>query len=105
MSRGSLLPKPRSNVVIAVLVAAALGGCGSGSAQVSGPAVFAAHCAICHSISGSPAPEQQGGDLGQEHLPRSQLVQFTVEMPVVHRSLTSAELRAVVGYLQKAQRR
>jgi mono/diheme cytochrome c family protein len=101
---GALQQRPASAVAI-VLAAAMLGGCGGSATRVSGAAVFSAHCAICHSISGPPAPEQQGGDLGRAQLPRRQLVQFTTEMPVVNRPLTRAQLTAVVSYLFRAQRR
>ena len=93
-------------LVAAALVAAAISGCGSGGvAAASGSAVFASHCAICHSISGSSTPHQQGGDLEGLRLPRSELRQFTAEMPVIHSRLTARELRAVVGYVQSAERR
>jgi mono/diheme cytochrome c family protein len=88
-----------------VLAATAIGGCGTRAAGPSGAAVFTQHCAICHSISGPPAPEQQGGDLGHEHLARRDLVQFTAEMPIVRRPLTRSELRAVVDYVLRAERR
>jgi mono/diheme cytochrome c family protein len=88
------------------LVAAGISGCGSGGvAAVSGPAVFATHCATCHSISGSSTPRQQGGDLKSLRLPRSELLQYAAEMPVLHSRLTARELRAVVSYVQSAQQR
>ena len=90
----------------AALVAAGITGCGSsGAVAVSGPAVFATHCAVCHSISGSPTPHQQGGDLERPRLPRGELLQFAAEMPVLHGRLTARELRAVVSYVQSAERR
>jgi len=90
----------------AALVAAAISGCGSnGVAAVSGPAVFATHCAICHSISGSSTPHQQGGDLRSLRLPRGELLQFAAEMPVIHSRLTARELRAVISYMQSVERR
>jgi mono/diheme cytochrome c family protein len=67
--------------------------------------VFDAHCELCHSISGSSRPEQQGGDLRGLHLPRRELVQFTVEMPIVKSRLTASEVRAVVDYMQAVARR
>jgi len=88
------------------LVAAGISGCGAiGVEAVSGHAVFATHCALCHSISGSSTPRQQGGDLKSLRLPRGELLQFAAEMPVLHRRLTARELRAVVGYVQSAERR
>jgi mono/diheme cytochrome c family protein len=105
MSPAGALLKPPASIAAMLLAAAAIGGCGTGAAGVSGAAVFTAHCAICHSISGAPAPELQGGDLGHQHLPRDELVQFTTEMPVEKRPLTRPELRAVVGYLFRAESR
>lgn len=77
---------------------------GSASASVSGKAVFTAHCAVCHSLNGQDDPRLQGGDLLGFHASRAQVVQFVREMPVVHRPLTSAELRAVVDYVIAAER-
>jgi mono/diheme cytochrome c family protein len=125
MSWGRRPPRLRlsMSVVLAALVAVALGGCGSGSGSgsgsssnashspaiagptVSGRAVFDAHCEVCHSISARSTPEQQGGDLRGLHLPRRELVQFTVEMPIVRSRLTAAQVRAVVDYMQAVARR
>lgn len=102
------LPRASSALLAAaaVLVTAAISGCGSsGAAAVSGQAVFATHCAICHSISGSSTPYQQGGDLKSLRLPRGELLQFAAEMPVLHGRLTARELRAVVSYVRSAERR
>lgn len=106
---------PRSALAAAALVAALISGCGAGSAPsheptvptraVSGRTVFAEHCAICHSISGRLYRTQQGGDLRGLHLPRSELVQFTVEMPVIRRPLRTREVQAVVDYMQAMARR
>lgn len=105
---------PRS-ALAAALLAAAVGGCGAGPATghkptaaaraVSGRAVFAEHCAVCHAISGRLYRTQQGGDLRGLHLPRNELVQFTVEMPVIRRRLRAREVQAVVSYLQAMSRR
>jgi mono/diheme cytochrome c family protein len=110
--------RPAASMALAGLVAAGLCGCGGGSAPrggtsgsrragvaISGRVVFDQHCQVCHSISGSSTPEQQGGDLRGLHLPRRELVQFTVEMPVVRSRLTTAEVRAVVDYMQALARR
>lgn len=83
---------------------AAIGGCGSG-ARVTGRAVFAADCAVCHSISGHSAPKQQGGDLLRLRLPREELIQYAAEMPAIHHRLTAAEVSAVVDYMRLVQRR
>jgi mono/diheme cytochrome c family protein len=108
----------RPRVVAAMLsgglAAALVGGCGAASAPrhpagtrattVSGRAVFAQHCAICHAITGRLYRTQQGGDLEGLRLPRAELVQFTVEMPVIHRRLTGREVQAVVDYMQSMGR-
>jgi mono/diheme cytochrome c family protein len=74
---------------------------GSGSgANVSGRALFAEHCAICHSISGNPYSRKDGGDLRGLQLSRVELVQFTAEMPAAGGRLTGAQVQAVVDFLQ-----
>ena len=96
----------------AMLLTAAVSGCGGTSTvkrstpteAVSGRAVFAQHCAICHAISGRLYRTQQGGDLRGLHLPRAELVQFTVEMPVIKRPLGRREVQAVVDYMQSLAR-
>lgn len=108
-------PPTATAAATAALLAAAIGGCGGGSAgnsrggiehaTVSGRVVFAQHCAVCHSISGRLSRGQQGGDLRGLHLPRNELVQFTVEMPVIRRPLHSREVQAVVDYMQALARR
>ena len=67
--------------------------------------MFAAHCEACHSLSGSSAPHQQGGDLKNLRLPHSDLLQLTAEMPPLHGRLTARELRTVVAYVQSVERR
>jgi mono/diheme cytochrome c family protein len=91
----------------ALVIAATVAGCGGGGAVagISGPAVFVNHCATCHSLSGSSAPQQQGGDLRHLRLPRAELLQYSAEMPPVHGRLSPPELRAVVSYLQSVERR
>jgi mono/diheme cytochrome c family protein len=91
-------------IVIATAVAAA--GCGASTPPaLSGSALFNTHCATCHSISGTAAPRQQGGDLRHLHLPRVELLQLTAEMPAIHGRLTARELRSVVSYLQRIEDR
>lgn len=94
MSRGR---KPGLTSV-AVLLATMVSGCGG--IAVSGRRVFAEHCEICHSLAATASPAQQGGDLRGLHLPHDELVQFTVEMPVIDHRLSSAEVRAVVDYVR-----
>jgi mono/diheme cytochrome c family protein len=79
-------------------------GSGSGGA-VTGSALFAEHCAICHSVSGNRYSRKDGGDLRHLHLPRYELVQFTAEMPAVHGRLTGAQVQTIVSYLQSLARR
>jgi mono/diheme cytochrome c family protein len=72
---------------------------------MAGKALFAVHCSFCHSLSGSPSPRQQGGDLKGLRLPRRELLQFAAEMPVVHGPLNPAQLRAVVDYVRSVEDR
>ena len=95
-----------ASAAVALGLAATLAGCGSGIvAGPSGPAVFATHCATCHSLSGRSVPQQQGGDLRHLRLPRSELLQYTAEMPRVDGALSRRELDAVVSYVQSVERR
>lgn len=106
--------RPVAAAASAVLLAGAIGGCGGSSAAkhtatvapraVSGRQVFSQHCAICHSISGRLYRTQQGGELRGLRLPRRELVQFTVEMPVIKRPLTGREVQAVVDFMQSMSR-
>lgn len=103
-------------LVLCATTAAFLAGCGgsssprtrsssgSGTLLVSGKEVFSAHCSVCHSLDGHNHPRLQGGDLLGFHASRAQVEQFVREMPVVHRPLTSAELRAVVDYVIASER-
>jgi mono/diheme cytochrome c family protein len=94
-----------TRAALALGLAATAAGCGSGTvAPLSGRAVFATHCDACHSLSGSALPRQQGGDLKNVHLPHSDLVQLTAEMPPLHGPLTARELRAVVTYVESVER-
>ena len=95
-----------ARAVLVLALTASVAGCGSSRpAPISGSAVFSRHCSTCHSISGTAAPRQQGGDLRNLHLPRVELVQLIVEMPPVHGPLTARELHAVIDYLQAMERR
>lgn len=78
---------------------------GTGGGSGSGAALFSAHCSVCHSIDGRDHPTRQGGDLLGFHARHGQLVQFVKEMPVIHRPLTSPQLRAVVAYVEAAEHR
>lgn len=70
------------------------------TAASSGREVFAQACLVCHSVSGHSRPSQQGGDLSHFHSTTAELRQLTIEMPIVHHRLTSAEVTAVVKYVQ-----
>ena len=111
--------RPFPLVLAAVAAAAILAACGGGrsaasrssattsagaAAPVSGKAVFAEHCSMCHSLTGHENPRLQGGDLLNFRAGRAQVVQFVREMPVIHRPLTSDELQAVVDYVMAAER-
>jgi mono/diheme cytochrome c family protein len=111
-----MMSRPRARAgasAAAVLLAAGIIGCGAGAgngsgrptSRVSGRSVFAADCAVCHSISGHSSPKQQGGDLRGLRLPRRELVQFTVEMPALHHALTPAQVQAVVAYVRSVEPR
>ncbi len=82
-----------------------LGGCGSVAPHVSGQRVFTQDCEFCHSVNGHPLPVQQGGDLRGLPMSRTELIQSTAGMPKLHGPLTSAEIRAVVAYLQSLRPR
>ncbi len=87
--------------------AALLTGCGATRApenRPSGRVVFGEACGACHSLTGVEDPRRQGGDLLHFHARRRQLQQLAAEMPVP-RPLSSAELRAVVGYVLAVERR
>ncbi len=93
-------------MAVAIAVGVAVAGCGASTPPAtSGSALFKTHCATCHSISGTSAPHQQGGDLKNLHLPRVELLQLTAEMPAIHGRMTARELRAVVSYLQRIEDR
>lgn len=97
-------------LAVTILLVTACGGGGRAhrpapATAAAGRAVFSEHCSACHSIDGRDHPSLQGGDLLGFHTRRAQLVQFVREMPVVHRPLSSPELRAVVAYVQAAEQR
>lgn len=71
-------------------------------ASGDGQAVFAHDCASCHTLIGNESAHKQGGDLIGYQMTRSQLTRQTEVMPT--RPLTSAQLRAVVDYVLRAQR-
>ena len=91
----------------AVFLVLALAGCGSsapGTPSGLGAAVFAQNCGACHSLVGNESEHKQGGDLAGYRIDSSTMAQFAGEMPV-RRRLTAAELAAVVGYVESAERR
>jgi mono/diheme cytochrome c family protein len=96
---------PRATGLIALVLAAAVGGCGStGGEQRSGRALFAQDCSACHSLSGRQSQRRQGGDLLALRVGRQALLQFVREMPVRH-PLGPAELRSVTAYVLSVERR
>lgn len=70
----------------------------------SGAGVFAEACQVCHSLVGNESQRKLGGDLMGYRISRQALTQFSREMPV-RKPLTAAELRAVVDYVLRAERR
>ena len=101
---GERSARTAARAMLVLGLAVSISGCGAVGA-VSGPAVFANHCASCHSLSGASAPQQQGGDLKKLRLSQLELLQYTEEMPAVHGRLSPRELRAVVAYVQSVERR
>ncbi|MGO9751220.1 MAG: c-type cytochrome [Solirubrobacteraceae bacterium] len=97
-----------ARALVSVVMIGALGvaGCASSSSEraPSGAVVFAQTCQVCHSLVGSESQRKQGGDLLGYRMSRRDLTQFSREMPV-RRPLTAAELRAVVDYVLRAERR
>jgi cytochrome c2 len=73
-------------------------------AAPSGAGVFAEACQGCHSLVGNESERKLGGDLLGYRMSRHALTQFSWEMPV-RQSLTASELRAVVDYVLRAERR
>ena len=90
----------------ALAIVAAAAGCGSGggSLHAGGAALFAADCAMCHSLTGRQSPRRQGGDLLALHTTRAEMLEFVREMPVPHR-LRSAQLQTVADYVRAVESR
>ena len=97
-----------ARALVSVVMICALGVAGCASSYLdrspSGAVVFAQTCQVCHSLVGSESERKQGGDLLGYRMSRRDLTQFSREMPV-RRPLTTAELRAVVDYVLRAERR
>jgi mono/diheme cytochrome c family protein len=96
----------RALVSVVLIGVLGVAGCASSSSERahSGAVVFAQTCQACHSLVGSESQRKQGGDLLGYRMSRLDLTQFSREMPV-RRPLTAAELRAVVDYVLRAERR
>jgi mono/diheme cytochrome c family protein len=92
--------------LLAAAGAALLAGCGATRPHgtPSGRELFGEACGACHSLSGVEDPRRQGGDLEHFHATPTQLLQLAREMPA-RRTLTEAQLRAVVGYVRAVERR
>jgi mono/diheme cytochrome c family protein len=94
----------RHRTLLSLLAAVAgLTGCGGeGGGTVSqttkAQALFASHCSACHSLIGNESRRRQGGDLVGYRFTRSQLLEFTREMPT-RRPLSSSELNTIVDYV------
>ena len=93
----------RHRSVFALLAAVAgLTGCGGGARTMSQTrkpqALFDSNCSACHSLIGNESRRRQGGDLVGYRFTRSQLLEFTREMPT-RRALTSSELNTIVDYV------
>lgn len=81
-------------------------GCGGASrpSAALGRQVFASSCSVCHGLSGAESARKQGGDLAAFTMSEAQLESETRVMPVVHRPLSDAEVRAVSQYVLGVQR-
>lgn len=94
----------RSQLFLAVVIAAAVGGCGSSGdvrhavGRSAGRALFASACSACHSLSGHESPRRQGGDLLRLRVSRAAMLEFVAEMPVRHR-LTPRQVSTVSDYV------
>src|SRR5947209_118138 len=97
---------PRALAAAATLAAAGLAGCGSAvpARPVSGAAVFARECSLCHSLIGNESRHRPGGDLLGYTLTRRELLLQTRQMPV-RESLSGAQLTAVVDYVAEMEQR
>jgi mono/diheme cytochrome c family protein len=91
-------------VLLAISVAVAGCGGGSGPSEALGAAVFARSCSACHSLIGNESLHRQGGDLVGYRLRRQELLEFAREMPA-RRPLTSSQLEGVVDYVLAIQQR
>jgi mono/diheme cytochrome c family protein len=96
----------RAAVLTALVVAAALAGCGSagGARHPAGQTLFSEDCGVCHSLTGRQSSRRQGGDLLALHVSREAMLEFVREMPVPH-PLSSAQLLTVTGYVLTVEAR
>lgn len=96
----------RTAAVIALVLSAALGGCGSGGrvSPPAGPRLFAADCSSCHTLDGHDDPRRQGGDLLHLRIDSAALRQFTAEMPTPRR-LTAGQVGTIDVYLLALEKR
>jgi mono/diheme cytochrome c family protein len=100
LSAFSLRPMRHGTLFVLLAAVAGLTGCGGGglSQTRKAQALFASNCNACHSLIGNESRHRQGGDLVGYLLTRSQLLEFTREMPT-RRPLTSSELNTLVDYV------
>jgi mono/diheme cytochrome c family protein len=93
-------------LLVTVALAFAIAACGGAEASPpsQGKRLFSEDCAVCHTLTGVNSPSHQGGDLLRAQMSRSDLLQFTREMPVRH-ALSQAQLATVADYVLAVQRR
>jgi mono/diheme cytochrome c family protein len=100
----SLRPMRHRTLFVLLAAVAGLTGCGGGgggggtASQTKAQALFASDCSACHSLIGNESRPRQGGDLVGYRFSRSQLLEFTREMPT-RRPLSSSELHTLVDYV------
>ncbi len=96
----------RRTSLVTVGLAFAVAACGGTAASPAshGKRLFSQDCGACHTLTGVNSPSHQGGDLLRAHMSRSDLLEFTREMPVRH-ALSPAQLATVADYVLAIQRR
>jgi len=96
---------------VAVVLAAAIAGCGSSSGPSSpGKKVFAsAGCGACHTLADAGATGNVGPDLDKVKPPYALVVRFVTHgrqgMPSFAGRLTARQIRDVAGYVSHAAAR
>jgi hypothetical protein len=103
----TLTPMRHRTLFVLLAAVACLTGCGGGGGRKvsewrKAQALFASRCGACHSLIGNESRHRQGGDLVGYRFTRSQLLEFTREMPT-GRPLTSSELYTLVDYVLEVE--